>query len=66
MLCPDGSPIYPNPEVVWMISLVGCACLWCVVALGASWLERRQEEQARLGYKDQPYVVIIGGGQVRV
>ncbi|GAA0766399.1 NAD(P)/FAD-dependent oxidoreductase [Ideonella azotifigens] len=28
-----------------------------------SWLERRQEEQARLGYEDQPYVVIIGGGQ---
>jgi putative flavoprotein involved in K+ transport len=28
-----------------------------------SWLERRQEEQARLGYEDQPYVVIVGGGQ---
>lgn len=28
-----------------------------------SWLERRQEEEARLGYQDQPYVVIIGGGQ---
>jgi putative flavoprotein involved in K+ transport len=28
-----------------------------------SWLERRQEEEARLGYEDQPYVVIIGGGQ---
>ena len=28
-----------------------------------SWLERRQEEQATLGYSEQPYVVIIGGGQ---
>ncbi len=28
-----------------------------------SWLEKRQEEQARLGYEDQPYVLIIGGGQ---
>ncbi len=28
-----------------------------------SWLERRQEEEARLGYEDQPYVVIVGGGQ---
>jgi len=28
-----------------------------------TWLERRQEEQARLGYEDQPYVLIIGGGQ---
>ena len=28
-----------------------------------TWLERRQEEQARLGFEDQPYVVIIGGGQ---
>ena len=28
-----------------------------------SWLELRQDEQARLGYEDQPYVVIIGGGQ---
>jgi putative flavoprotein involved in K+ transport len=28
-----------------------------------SWLERREDEQARLGYEEQPYVVIIGGGQ---
>ena len=28
-----------------------------------SWLERRQEEEARLGYDEQPYVVIVGGGQ---
>lgn len=28
-----------------------------------SWLERRQDEEARLGYKEQPYVVIVGGGQ---
>ena len=28
-----------------------------------SWLERREEEQARLGYEEQPYVVIVGGGQ---
>jgi putative flavoprotein involved in K+ transport len=28
-----------------------------------TWAERRAEEQARLGYEDQPYVVIIGGGQ---
>ncbi|MGS0753675.1 NAD(P)-binding domain-containing protein [Roseateles sp. GG27B] len=28
-----------------------------------SWLERRSEEQARLGFEDQPYVVILGGGQ---
>jgi putative flavoprotein involved in K+ transport len=28
-----------------------------------SWLERRQEEEARLGYEEQPYTVIIGGGQ---
>jgi len=28
-----------------------------------SWLERRHEEEARLGYDEQPYVVIIGGGQ---
>ena len=28
-----------------------------------SWLERRQEEEARLGYEEQPYVVIVGGGQ---
>jgi putative flavoprotein involved in K+ transport len=28
-----------------------------------TWLERRDEEEARLGYEEQPYVVIIGGGQ---
>ncbi|MEZ4727010.1 MAG: NAD(P)/FAD-dependent oxidoreductase [Caldilineaceae bacterium] len=28
-----------------------------------TWLERRQEEAARLGYSEQPYCVIIGGGQ---
>ena len=28
-----------------------------------SWLERRQDEEARLGYEEQPYVVIVGGGQ---
>ena len=28
-----------------------------------SWLEKRAQEVADLGYKTQPYVVIIGGGQ---
>ena len=28
-----------------------------------SWLERRQDEEASLGYEEQPYVVIVGGGQ---
>ncbi len=28
-----------------------------------TWLERRKEEQADLGYGTQPYCVIIGGGQ---
>ena len=28
-----------------------------------SWAELRQQEQARLGHEEQPYVVIIGGGQ---
>jgi len=28
-----------------------------------SWLEQRQDEAARLGYEEQPYVVIVGGGQ---
>jgi putative flavoprotein involved in K+ transport len=28
-----------------------------------SWLERRREEEASLGYSEQPYVVIVGGGQ---
>lgn len=28
-----------------------------------TWLEQRQEREARLGYDEQPYVVIVGGGQ---
>ncbi|HEY4958778.1 MAG TPA: NAD(P)/FAD-dependent oxidoreductase, partial [Caldimonas sp.] len=28
-----------------------------------TWLERRQDEAAALGYTEQPYVVIVGGGQ---
>ncbi|MFC9251541.1 flavin-containing monooxygenase [Amycolatopsis thailandensis] len=28
-----------------------------------SWAEKREEEQTRLGYDQQPYVVVIGGGQ---
>ncbi len=28
-----------------------------------NWLERKQAEEAALGYTEQPYVVIIGGGQ---
>lgn len=28
-----------------------------------TWLEKRQDEAAQLGYETQPYVVIIGGGQ---
>ena len=28
-----------------------------------NWLERKQQEEAELGYTKQPYVVIIGGGQ---
>ncbi len=28
-----------------------------------SWLERKTQEEAELGYSQQPYVVIIGGGQ---
>ncbi len=28
-----------------------------------TWLEQRQQEEAALGYGQQPYVVIIGGGQ---
>jgi putative flavoprotein involved in K+ transport len=30
---------------------------------GKTWAEKRREEDAELGYKRQPYVVIIGGGQ---
>ncbi|GAA3678547.1 putative flavoprotein involved in K+ transport [Yimella lutea] len=28
-----------------------------------NWLDHQKERQARLGYEDQPYVVIVGGGQ---
>ena len=28
-----------------------------------TWLESRQDEEARLGYTEQPYCLIIGGGQ---
>ncbi|WP_342620004.1 NAD(P)/FAD-dependent oxidoreductase [Rhodoferax sp. GW822-FHT02A01] len=28
-----------------------------------TWMELRNEEQAKLGYSEQPYVVIVGGGQ---
>ncbi|NDV86374.1 NAD(P)-binding domain-containing protein [Aurantimonas aggregata] len=28
-----------------------------------SWLEKRQQEAAELGYQTQPYVLIVGGGQ---
>src|SRR5205823_385570 len=28
-----------------------------------TWLQRRQREQAELGYSTQPYVVVVGGGQ---
>jgi putative flavoprotein involved in K+ transport len=28
-----------------------------------TWLEKRQREEAALGYEEQPYTVIIGGGQ---
>jgi putative flavoprotein involved in K+ transport len=28
-----------------------------------TWLERRQQEEAELGFTTQPYVVIVGGGQ---
>jgi putative flavoprotein involved in K+ transport len=28
-----------------------------------SWLERKEEQEARLGYEEQPYTVIVGGGQ---
>lgn len=28
-----------------------------------NWLERKQEAEAELGYKTQPYCVIVGGGQ---
>ena len=28
-----------------------------------TWLETRQDEEARLGYTEQPYCVIVGGGQ---
>jgi len=28
-----------------------------------SWLELKEEQEARLGYEEQPYTVIVGGGQ---
>ncbi|MGL6181424.1 MAG: NAD(P)/FAD-dependent oxidoreductase [Aestuariivirga sp.] len=28
-----------------------------------TWAERRAEEQVKLGYEEQPYVLIVGGGQ---
>jgi putative flavoprotein involved in K+ transport len=28
-----------------------------------NWLERKTEEEARLGHEEQPYVLIVGGGQ---
>ena len=28
-----------------------------------SWLERREEETATIGYEKQPYVLVVGGGQ---
>ncbi len=28
-----------------------------------TWLEKKQQEEAKLGYSEQPYVLIIGGGQ---
>ncbi len=34
-----------------------------VVQERKNWLERRQQEAEELGYKTQPYVVIVGGGQ---
>jgi len=29
----------------------------------ASWLERKQQDEAELGYTKQPYAVVVGGGQ---
>ncbi|WP_225781997.1 NAD(P)/FAD-dependent oxidoreductase [Xenophilus sp. Marseille-Q4582] len=29
----------------------------------STWLERKQDEAARLGHTEQPYVLVIGGGQ---
>ncbi|MEZ5447576.1 MAG: NAD(P)/FAD-dependent oxidoreductase [Thiolinea sp.] len=31
-----------------------------------SWLEQKQAEETRLGYEEQPYCVIIGGGQAGI
>ena len=31
-----------------------------------SWLERKQEEEAALGYTQQPYCVIVGAGQAGI
>ncbi|MGV7852345.1 NAD(P)-binding protein, partial [Mycobacterium kansasii] len=30
---------------------------------GRSWAEKRAEQDASLGYSQQPYVVVVGGGQ---
>lgn len=35
----------------------------CALKARKTWLESRQEEEQRLGYTEQPYCVIIGGGQ---
>jgi putative flavoprotein involved in K+ transport len=37
-----------------------------VLAERKSWLELRREEQSELGYRRQPYVVIVGGGQAGI
>ncbi|MFP5369234.1 MAG: NAD(P)/FAD-dependent oxidoreductase, partial [Actinomycetes bacterium] len=31
-----------------------------------TWLERRQKEEAELGYTRQPYVLVVGGGQAGI
>ena len=31
-----------------------------------TWLQRREREQAQLGHVEQPYVVIVGGGQAGI
>ena len=31
-----------------------------------NWLSRRRDEQARLGYSEQPYCLIVGGGQAGI
>jgi putative flavoprotein involved in K+ transport len=37
-----------------------------VVPGRASWLERKEQEEAELGFKRQPYVLIVGGGQAGI